>query len=344
MDGSGSSWLRNREGRLRLGWRLLLFVGAFVVLLAIGITGLVLVVPEPGITAQSLITLVAALGAGWILLALDGRGPGALGFYLAPDALRESLGGLALGVGVALATVALMWALGGVGWVGEAGSVLAAAETGLVVLAFFVLPAAAEEALLRGYPLQAMAEGWGPGVALVATSVVFGLLHVPNPNVTVLGLVSIVAAGLFLGVVYLRTGSLWWATAVHFGWNWAHGFAVDLPVSGLEQWDNPLWEGIPRGPDWLGGGEFGPEGSVVAVAVLLGASWLLWRRDWLSPSGAALRSGTLTPLPGAVSTGGTGGTEDPGAGGTGAVESGTGAGEGARDGREPDTNDEIRRS
>lgn len=299
---SGPAWLRDREGRIRLEWRLLLYLILFVVIVVAGVSGLVLVDPEPGLVLQSVVLLAAALAAGWILLRLEGRGPGALGFYLAPEALRESLGGLVLGVAVALAAVGLMAVLGGLRWVGEAGSVGAAAETGIVVLGFFVLPAAAEEALMRGYPLQAMAEGWGAGVALVATSVAFGLLHLPNPNVTVLGIVSIVAAGLFLGVVYLRTGSLWWATAAHVGWNWAHGFVADLPVSGLERWDNPLWEGLPRGPEWLGGGAFGPEGSVVAVAVLLAVSWLLWRSEWLTPSPAALRSDALTPLPGGRAT------------------------------------------
>ena len=155
-------------------------------------------------------------------------------------------------------------------------------------LLLLAVPAAAEEALLRGYPLQALAEAWGPGWALAVTSGVFGVIHLGNPEVTPLGTLNVALAGLFLGVVYLRTTSLWWATGVHLGWNWAHGYLADVPVSGLDLWDAPFYEGLARGPVWLGGGDFGPEGSVVATFVVVGATCLCWRAPWLRPSEAAM--------------------------------------------------------
>ncbi len=85
-----------------------------------------------------------------------------------------------------------------------------------------------------------------------------------------LGLANILVAGLFLGVVYLKTASLWWATGAHLGWNWAHGFLSDLPVSGLELVDTPLLEPTTQGPEWLSGGSFGPEGSILSTLILLG--------------------------------------------------------------------------
>jgi hypothetical protein len=80
-----------------------------------------------------------------------------------------------------------------------------------------------------------------------------------------------------LGVIQLRTGSLWWATGAHLGWNWGSAYVADLPVSGLELFDAPYYEARVAGPDWLGGGAFGPEGSVLATAVLGGATWWCWR-------------------------------------------------------------------
>jgi len=41
-----------------------------------------------------------------------------------------------------------------------------------------------------------------------------------------------------------------------------------------------------RGPAWLGGGGFGPEGSVVATVVVLAATVLCWRARWLAPAPA----------------------------------------------------------
>jgi hypothetical protein len=128
---------------------------------------------------------------------------------------------------------------------------------------------------------------------LVVTSGVFGALHLTNPNVTVIGTLNVTVAGAFLGVVYLKTLSLWWATGAHLGWNWTHGYLADVPVSGLELIDAPLYEGVVSGPQWLGGGAFGPEGSLLATAVLFVATVLCWRARWLRPDEAVLAARPL---------------------------------------------------
>src|SRR5690606_17506343 len=91
------------------------------------------------------------------------------------------------------------------------------------------------------------------------------------------GLANIAAAGIFLGALCLRTGGLWWPTGAHLGWNWAHAFLADLPVSGLDVVDAPLIEAHAAGPPWLSGGAFGPEGSVLATAAVLAAAAWSWR-------------------------------------------------------------------
>ncbi len=294
--------LREGSGRLRLGWRLLLFgILVFVLLPLVGL--LVGLSGWDGIAARSVPLLGAAVGAGWILLRLDGRGPGALGFYLDREAGGELLRGLLLGGGVALGAVAVIALAGGVRWVGEPGTPGRLLSGALSSLWLFGPPAAAEEALFRGYLLQALAEGWGPGRAVVVTSAAFGALHLGNPSVTPLAVVNVAAAGLFLGVVYLRTASLWWASGAHLGWNWAHGFVTDLPVSGLDLVDTPYIEGLPRGAAWVSGGGFGPEGSLLTMVVVALAALYLWRGAWLRPGRAARAADPLIPLPA--------GAEDP---------------------------------
>jgi uncharacterized protein len=276
-------FFRTSAGRLRLIWRLLLFILLFGLFAALGSLA-----AWPGLPGQTFPLLLGALLSGWVLLGMDGREPGALGFYLAPSAGRESLAGLALGVAVAGAVALGIAALGGVRWTGAGGSAGESFLAGAAALWLFAIPAAAEEALLRGYLFQSLAEGWGAVRALWLTSLVFGLLHVANPSVAPLGFVSIVVAGLFLGVVYLRTASLWWATGAHLGWNWAHGFLAGLPVSGLELVEAPLVEAHVRGAHWVSGGAFGPEGSVVAAVALGVAALVLWRAPWLSPGARAV--------------------------------------------------------
>ena len=141
-----------------------------------------------------------------------------------------------------------------------------------------------------------MAERWGPAAALVLTALIFGALHRANPGVTWIGTLNVVVAGVFLGVVYLRTASLWWATGAHLGWNWAHGYLADVPVSGLELLDAPLYEGTMQGPGWFGGGSFGPEGSVVSTALLALITVWCWRTKLLRPSEAAREARPLAIL------------------------------------------------
>jgi hypothetical protein len=140
------------------------------------------------------------------------------------------------------------------------------------------------------------------------------LLHLGNPNTSWIGLANILVAGLFLGVVYLKTASLWWATGAHLGWNWTHGFLFDLPVSGLELLDAPLLEPLTRGPDWLSGGAFGPEGSVLSTLILLLATGVLWRTSWLRPGE---RAREVRPLILAGTASGPSSVGEEGAGGNG---------------------------
>jgi membrane protease YdiL (CAAX protease family) len=279
-------------GRLRLGWRLLFFA-----LLMFTLGAAATFVLPTGLIAGSGAILLASVGAGVLVLALDGRPAGALGFHVAPTGARESTLGLGLGVGVAVGVVALIAVGGGIQWTPEPGSVLGWVVGAIGALAFLALPAAAEEALLRGYPLQALAEEWGPAWALALTSAAFGALHLANPGVTPIATLNVAMAGVFLGVVYLKTLSLWWATGAHLGWNWGLGYLADAPVSGLDLLDAPLYDGAVTGPAWLGGGSFGPEGSLVASAAVAGAAALCWKAPWLRPSQAALAARPLaTPL------------------------------------------------
>lgn len=272
----------SNEGRVRLGWRILLYL----VVAAVGMVGSSFLAPTdlPLSTAP---VLVGALFGGWALLALDGLGPGALGFYVAPATWKEALWGLGLGVAVAGFVALAMVLSGALRWYPETGSALAYLREAGASFWLFTLPAAGEEALLRGYLFQAFAEAWGGAWALWVTSVLFGALHLGNPNTSWIGLANILVAGLFLGVVYLKTASLWWATGAHLGWNWAHGFLSDLPVSGLELVDTPLLEPLTQGPDWLSGGAFGPEGSIMSTVVLVGATVVLWNASWLRPGDRA---------------------------------------------------------
>lgn len=291
MAGPGRRALYTKGGRLRLFWRLLFFTLLLVALYVVLATLL-----PPTLTGHAAALLTASVAAGWVLLGLEGRPPAALGFHASREAFSGTFLGLLLGAAVAALAGSLMAATGAVRWSPEPWTPGAWVAAAALSLAFLAPLAAAEEALLRGYPLQALSEAWGPAPALLVTSAAFGLLHAANPEVSWIGLVNTGLAGVFLGALYLRTGSLWWPSGAHLGWNWTHGFVMDLPVSGLEVVDAPGLEGHAVGPELLSGGAFGPEGSVLATVALVAAAAWTWSTGRLGPTRGARSSPPLALL------------------------------------------------
>lgn len=282
------------------GWgglilRLALFFGALAALVwAAGALGVA------AFLGGALTLLLAAVAAGVLVLRLDGRRPGALGFPLALSLPRELGRGVGLGLALGLGVTGLIALGGGIALGSEPGTPLGWLTAAWGSFAFFALPAAAEEALARGYAFQVLAARLGGWPALALTSVAFSALHLGNPDVAPLALVNLAAAGALLGLVYLRTLSLWWASGVHLGWNWSIGFWADLPVSGLDLVDAPYLAPRMDGPVWWSGGAFGPEGGVAALVVLTGAAVWIARTRWLAPEPSAVQ---WRPLPGPLQPG-----------------------------------------
>lgn len=247
-----------------------------------------------GLIAQGAMLLVAALVAGWALLRWADHQPmRALGFGLSRRIPRELGLGLLIGTTALIGPVLALTAFGAFDYRAEPGTVAGWTAVAGSSLLWLLIPAAAEEAVFRGYPFRALLRGAGPVAAIGITSAVFALVHGHNPNVAPIGLVNIGLAGVMLGVAVYRTGSLWFATALHLGWNWAIAGLLDLPVSGLDPFDPPLYDVAAEGPAWLTGGPFGPEGGFVAtLALALVMVWIwLFTRHGQPLAGRAERGG-----------------------------------------------------
>jgi len=145
------------------------------------------------------------------------------------------------------------------------------------------IAALAEEALFRGYPLQTLTRARMAVIALLLTSVPFGMAHLSNPNaIPGATFANTVIAGIWLGVAYLRTRSLWFPLGLHWAWNWALGGVFGLPISGKNLVSNPLLHGVDVGPAWLTGGAYGIEGGVACTIALVVFTLFVWRTRLLS--------------------------------------------------------------
>jgi membrane protease YdiL (CAAX protease family) len=139
----------------------------------------------------------------------------------------------------------------------------------------FGVVALGEELVFRGYIQTNLQEGAGLPVALMVSSLLFGLFHSLNPNVSRLGLVNIALAGVALGYGYAVTRNLWLPIAYHFCWNFVQGSILSLPVSGARY--GGLLTVIDRGTaTWITGGAFGPEGGILGTLVLLSTFPVFW--------------------------------------------------------------------
>jgi membrane protease YdiL (CAAX protease family) len=180
------------------------------------------------------------------------------------------LGGLTIGVASLLLLATHMLRIDPTGpgnWWGQAGH----STILLLPAAFF------EELFIRGYVFAILRRAAGWKMALIITSVVFGLLHVTNPGADAESILAVIVAGFFLGVVFLATRSLYAAGAAHFAWNWVMSGALHIAVSGIQS-NDPDYRVVDSGPDWLTGGPWGPEGGIAAVAAMFVVLFYLYGR------------------------------------------------------------------
>ncbi|WP_336336087.1 CPBP family intramembrane glutamic endopeptidase [Haloarcula brevis] len=304
------------EHRLRAPWRvtLWLFLAGFGLVLLSGVVALASSAGRatPAVAVARQIALFAggtalAVGIGYLL---DRRTLADYGLGLDRQWWRDAAFGLALGAG--LPALVLLAELS-VGFV-EVSVALATVDSGplpltafgpavavLVLGAFFLVQATAEEVLVRGYLLTNAAEGlagWvgrrrAVVVATALTAALFGVLHWTNPGASLLSVANITLYGLLLGACYVLTGRLGVASGFHVAWNYALA-VLGFPVSGLRM-GVALLSTEATGPALVTGGAFGPEGGLVALPLLgVGGAALYWwvRREY---GGVELLESVATP-------------------------------------------------
>lgn len=242
-----------------------------------------------------LVSVLLVLGA-WRLL--ERKKVGAL-FHPVDEDARHGRA-LMLGLGVGLGAVIVVYLILLISGAVKPQFGFYAVDAGVVwialgwVLASSVLAPLSEEVLYRGYWFQNLRRGWGLGVAAVVPGLLFGGIHLLNPDATLIGALNIALSGVLfvLGMVWFR--SLWFAIGWHAGWNFCQFFLTGLPNSGFSPEDlglagTTLLQSELTGPEWWTGGAFGMEGSpagtlvYVIVFVVLA---VLWRKGHFSHEGA----------------------------------------------------------
>jgi membrane protease YdiL (CAAX protease family) len=281
------------EDRIRSFWRVLIVLWSFVTLTLVFqifpfVLNMIAFLRPVGIGISAVLSI---LGFGYALWAfgrfIDRRTFADFGFHFKRAWWIDFAFGLALGASlmclIFLAELACGWiTIRGYFVVSNGSFGLEIANMAL----FFLAVGIREEMAMRASLLRTMAEGLnkksarGALIAAYAiSSVLFGLLHLANPDATWVSTANIMLAGVFLGLGLVLTGEMAIPIGLHIAWNFFQGNVFGFPVSGNNA--GVTFIAIQQGgPVLITGGAFGPEAGLVGIAaILLGAGLILaWVR------------------------------------------------------------------
>jgi hypothetical protein len=235
-------------------------------------------VEEPGlrlvtIFIQVLVGFVLTVGLTWFV---DRRPLGSLGFAVRNPKPAAVGWGAFLGIILSAVIVLTIAALGGrhvrfEGFTGHPGWWVWPVVVLLVGAAFV------EEWFLRGYVYVNFREQIPAARAILLTALLFTAVHLNTPGGGVLGWINVFLVGIVLGQLRELTGGLHVPVGLHAGWNLTLGMVLGAELSGmtLPSLFRVSFQDLDTA---LGGGEFGPEGSLVTTVLLGGLTVLLARR------------------------------------------------------------------
>ena len=105
---------------------------------------------------------------------------------------------------------------------------------GLIFILFLVFfQSAGEEIASRGFVMQRLIYRYKkPWLAILLSSLLFGIAHLLNANVTFVSFLEIIASGVMLALLAYAFDNYYLAFAAHCGWNYMQNIVLGLPNSG----------------------------------------------------------------------------------------------------------------
>lgn len=138
----------------------------------------------------------------------------------------------------------------------------------LFTIPFWILQGTAEELVTRAWLIPQLAKITNLKVAIIISSSLFTLLHLGNPGITFLSAIDLFLFGVAMSLYLLKTDTIWGIGGIHGAWNFAQGNLFGVLVSGQSS-GTSIMKFTPQGnQDWLSGGSFGIEGSIVSSIIL----------------------------------------------------------------------------
>ena len=265
----------NEKG-LRTGWRILIFL-SFTLLTLLPIVLALSLLPIDTISQDNRLFLVintfpifltVIFSTYLITRFIEKRRFRTIGFEFHSGVGKEIFSGLLIGFLMISLIFFIQLIFGDVNISFANFSIKVIAVNFILYTVIFAIQSSGEEIFFRGYLFQALIEGTNKITAVGILSVMFGGVHLFNPNASIFSVLNIALTGILFSIAYIRTRSLWLPCALHFSWNFFTGFVYSVPVSGVKV--SPSLLTIKNNiPEFLSGGNFGPEGGIIGSIVFL---------------------------------------------------------------------------
>ncbi|HEL1586167.1 TPA: CPBP family intramembrane metalloprotease [Streptococcus suis] len=181
------------------------------------------------------------------------------------SAVKDFLLGWGLGAAMLITCVALMWVCGAIEFVSFHFSPLFLGQFLILTLAWSI-QGTTEELLTRGWMFSSLAARYNLPVGILISSLFFTALHLGNDAISLIPLLDLTLFAILACLVMLKTGTVWLIGGLHAAWNCFQGNVFAFPVSGSEA-GQAFIQVRTMGPEWLSGGGFGVEGSVISLLV-----------------------------------------------------------------------------
>ncbi|MGQ7327739.1 lysostaphin resistance A-like protein [Streptococcus suis] len=198
-------------------------------------------------------------------------------------ALKDFLLGWGIGAAMLTTCVLLMWGFEAIQVTSFQFSANLVGEFLILVLAWSI-QGTTEELLTRGWMFSSLAAKHNIPVGILISSLFFTFLHLGNDAISLIPLLDLTLFAILASLVMLKTGNIWVISGIHAAWNCFQGNVFAFPVSGTQA-GQAFIAVETSGPDWLSGGAFGVEGSIISLLIQAGIiTWLVYELYFTSPS------------------------------------------------------------
>ena len=181
--------------------------------------------------------------------------------------LKGIIAGILLGFGTNSFCVLMSWLSGNIkfSYYGFEPVIL------LMFIAAIFIQSGAEELMDRYYLYEKLRRRYAsPLVAILVNSLVFMLLHIPNPGFTAKAGSQIFLIGVIFSLLVYYYDSLWAAIWFHTSWNFTQNIIFGLPNSGIvSEYSIFKLEAVTAQSGLFYDVKFGVEGSIGSSLVLL---------------------------------------------------------------------------